>query len=287
MKRVLLIVMTLMLALPLTAQYDAESYYRNKTHRYVGLGLKGGVSMPSYFYGIGSDLNSLPADSLYRRIRPLFGLQCEIPLSSDAYIAPELMLIQRGDVRMFHNIPSDQDIRYLVKVNYLDLRVPVEVLLFSKKKFNPYLFAGVDFGLVLPNVEIMGKSLSGTFTEEGASIIQENVNASNMAPFDLGVFGGVGLRYAIEFDRWSLALKFQAAYSLGLFETYSQKEVNSEVPAANLGNGGTHYSIGHRFNRGLECTFGVVLPLHFKGGDACSSFDSVYRGRKRGRSSSF
>jgi len=289
MKRMLLIVFALLLALPLFAQVDGESYYKKKQDHHIAVGIKGGLYLPHYYYGDGSDLNALH-DSLLLRIRPIAGIQCEIPVGYNAYFAPELLWIKRGDFRIFQNVPLNGTVNYCAKVNYLDLRLPLEVTLYNEKKLNPYLFAGLDFGVVLPYIDSLpfvgevDMNLSGEISSDANEV---DVNSSNMAPFDFGVFGGVGLRYTLDFDRWSLVLKLEAAYSMGLLNTYSEKEITSQAPAANLGNGGTHYSVGRRFNRGLECTFGVMLPLHFKGGDACSSFDSVYGGKKRGRSSSF
>jgi len=290
MKKCFLIVIALMLAVPMMAQVDGETRHITK-HRSIGLGIKGGVFLPNYYYRSQSDvedLNALPYDTAWlNRIRPIAGVQVEIPVNDNLIFAPELLWIQRGDSRCFHNIPSGDDIRYTAKVNYLDLRVPVNVLFFAQKKLNPYLFAGPDFGLVMPYISFLDKNLSGIITEEqsNGSTNEVEVNASNMAPYDIGVFGGVGLRYALNFARFSLVMKLEAAYSLGLFETYSQEELTSHAPAANLGTGGTHYSVGHRYNRGMECTFSLVLPLHFMGGDACASFPNGTYGYGRGKSS--
>lgn len=273
----------LLMALPLMAQVDGETRIKAR-QRYWGVGIKGGVIMPDFYYRGNTDLNSLAKDTIwFNRIRPIAGLQLEIPVGDLLYVSPELMYIQRGDSRIFHNIPSDADMAYKAKVNYLDLRIPVTVVIPLKTAFQPYLFAGVDVGMVLPYIDQLPflkepLNLSGVISENSNSVA---VNASNMAPFDAGLFGGVGGRYTMRFDRFSLVAKLEVAYGIGVFNTFSAKEVNSQVPAVNLGAGGTHYSVGSRYNRGLECTFGLVLPLHFEGGDACS-FDS---GRSRSRRS--
>lgn len=274
-------------AVPMIAQVDAESSYK-AVHRYKGIGVKGGVFLPDYYYLRNSALNSLPKDTL-RCIRPVAGVQFEIPFGTCFYIAPELMYIRRGDARSFHNVPYDDEIEYAAFVNYLDLRVPLAFVVPLKKAFKPYLFAGVDLGMVLPyfkNIPLLNRplNLSGFITENEKTV---DVNASNMAPFDVGVLGGLGARYTIDFDRFSLVLKLELAYSFGLLNTFSSKEINSEVPAVNLGSGGTHYAVGNRHNRGMECTFGVVLPLHFLDGDACSFGDSRYNTRRKGHSYGF
>lgn len=274
----------LLTALPMSAQVDGETRFNARQH-YMGIGVKAGVMMPDYYYWGNDDLNRLSRDTLWaNRIRPVAGVQLEIPVGECLFVSPELMYMQRGDSRIFHNIPSDADMVYTVRVNYLDLRVPVAMVLPLGRVFQPYVFAGVDVGMVMPfikKVPVLNKplNLSGVISENANSV---EVNASNMAPFDAGLFGGVGGRCTMRFDRFSLVAKLEIAYGFGIINTFSAKELNSAVPAANLGAGGTHYSVGSRFNRGLECTFGLVLPLHFQGGDACSFGSGRISQRKTG-----
>ncbi|MBR4390825.1 MAG: PorT family protein [Bacteroidales bacterium] len=282
MKRILLMTMAWMMALPLIAQVDAEAREQH-FRRYMGIGLKGGVFMPEYFYGSNSDLNDLGKDTLLlNRLRPVVGVQFEMPVGESSYFAAELMWIQKGDARLFHNVPSDDSLRYVARVNYLDLRIPFVYTLPIKGPVRPYVFCGIETSMVMPcfyldTIPLLNKplsnpielNLSGNIAMEDQSV---EVNKSNMAPFDAGVFVGLGARYTVDFARFSLAFKLEVAYSRGLLNTFSKKELASEAPAANLGAGGTHYSVDSRFNRGLECTLGVVLPLHFLGGDACSNW---------------
>lgn len=280
MKRQLLIALILLTALPMMAQVDGESYSKSKKQRYFGVGITGGINHPRYHYGNRPDLNGLPLDTTwFNLLRPIAGVLVEIPIGDDMYFSPELLWINKGDARIFQNKPSGQNITYLARVNYFDLRLPVDVIIPVKGPFQPYLFAGVNVGMVMPYIRIdtlFGKPLespvelplSGFISGENG--VTELVNASNMAPFDAGVFGGIGGRYTLQFARFSLVMKLEFAYSMGLLNTYSKRELHSEAPAANLGSGGTHYSVWSRYNRGLEAKFSVVLPLHFLGGDACS-----------------
>ncbi len=287
MRRWFLMIMVLLLAIPVMAQVDAESSRRAK-QRYIGVGLKAGALIPHYNYWGNPTLNATPKDTaLLNLIRPMAGVKVEIPVGDILYVAPELMFIQRGDSRRFLSIPSGDSVLYLARVNYIDLRVPVEVVFPVSNAFQPYLLAGVDVGMVLPyikKVPILNKpiNLSGSISEltSGGGATTVAVNASNMAPFDAGVFGGVGGRFTMRFDRFSLVCKLEVAYSMGLLNTHAVKELNSETPAANLGNGGTHYSVQRRHNSGLECTFSLILPLHFQGGDACS-FGSSHVGHSK------
>lgn len=272
---------------------QAEARARH-SYNAVGIGIKGGLSLPNYHYIGYGDLNALDADTLWRnRIRPVGGLTVEIPMSDHFYVSPELLYAQRGDARLFFNVPSQKLIRYVAKINYLDFRLPFSYVIPIKGPLKPYVFAGVEFCLVMPTIHLdslppllhdsIDINLSGSFVQDE---IEVEVNNANMFPFDLGLFGGVGARYTLEFARFALVLKLEASYSVGLLNTYSVLERESGVPAANLGTGGTHYSLGQRYNRGIECLFSVVLPLKFRPGDACSHWSNeVYHTSKRGHKS--
>ena len=271
-----MILFVMALALPTMAQVQS-----------VGIGLKGGVNMPEYHYS-SNDLNTLGRDpELLHRIRPMGGIQVEIPVGELLYVSPELMFVSRGDLRNFHNIPTDTDLTYLAVVNYLDLRIPVGYVFPVTSFFQPYVFAGPDFGMVFPYIKTkkLDLNLAGAFTQTGTEPVE--VNKSNMAPFDVAAIGGVGFRFNINFGSFGLVTKLEAAYSYGFLNTFSKKEMESQVPAANLGTGGTHYSLGKRYNRGLEATLSIVLPLDFKiergNGDACSNWSKdVYPTRSKG-----
>lgn len=264
-----MMLMVLVAALPAMAQVRAW-----------GIGLKGGVNMPEYHYS-SSDLNTLDKDSVfYHRLRPMFGLQVEIPVGEYLYVSPEVMFVSRGDLRNFYNIPTHQNVTYSAVVNYLDLRIPVAYLIPVSEFFQPYLFAGPDVAMVFPYIKKLPVNLAGQFFYTGSP--SEEVNKSNMAPFDVSAFGGLGFRFNFKFGRFTLVTKLEAAYNFGFLNTYSKAEMNSQVPAANLGSGGTHYSLGQRYNRGIEATLSLVLPLKFQKGDACSNWDNVYHPTSRG-----
>lgn len=276
LRKTILILFAMALALPTMAQVQS-----------VGIGLKGGVNMPEYHYS-SNDLNTLGRDPEFsHRIRPSGGIQVEIPVGELLYLSPELMFVSRGDLRNFHNIPTNTDLTYLAVVNYLDLRIPVGYVFPVTSFFQPYVFVGPDFGMVFPYIKTknLDLNLAGAFTETDAGVVE--VNKSNMAPFDVAAFGGVGFRFNIDFGSFVLVTKLEAAYSYGFLNTFSKDEMNSQVPAANLGTGGTHYSLGKRNNRGVEAMLSVVLPLNFHiergGGDACSNWSKdVYPTRSRG-----
>lgn len=246
-----------------------------------GIGLKGGVNMPEYHYS-SSDLNVLSKDTVlfFNSLRPTAGIQVEVPVREYLYVAPELLFVSRGDSRYYHNIPTNTDLTYTAVVNYIDLRIPVGYVFPVSEFFQPYVFVGPDFGWVIPYIKKLDLNLAGFFTQGGDLV---EVNKSNMVPFDVAAFGGLGFRFNIPFGRFSLVAKLEAAYTYGFLNTFSKDETNSQVPAANLGSGGTHYSLGERYNRGMEATLSLVLPLKFEKGDACSNWSKeVYHTSSRG-----
>ena len=291
MKKLLMILIAMLAVLPMRAQMQAETRYLG-SRKVVALGVKGGVLLPEYYYRGRPDLNSLTDTTMSNRLRPIFGVQAEIPMDGDWYLVPELLYLQRGENTLeFTNAPTSQSMSYSAKVNYFDLRASMMYVAPLHSAVKPYAFAGVNVGFVMPYIHIdslpftkgdsLVLNLSGSFMMGNDSV---PVNKSNMAPFDIGLFGGVGFRATLDFARFSLVMKLEAAYNLGLLNTFSRAELDAQAPAVNLGVGGnTLYHLNSRKNRGLEVTFSLVLPLKFNEGDACSRWSNeVYHTSRRG-----
>lgn len=282
MRKIWMILLALAFAMPLQAQFQADVNRPARRHTTIGVGVKGGVNLTKFHYSVKA-LDTLGRDTTgkdplwMQRLRPVYGVQAEIPFGSCFIFTPELLYMTRCDMRKYKNYPFGDSLTYQAEVHYLDLRLPISLVIPLKSPVQPYLFAGVDLGMVMPYFSKKGSdeglNLSGTISQ---GVDETAVNKSNMSPFDVGVFGGLGVRYTMDFDGFSLVAKLEADYSYGLMNTYSKKEQNSQVPAANLGLGGTHYQVGTRQNRGIELFLTVVLPLRFMG-DACSGWsDDVY-----------
>lgn len=276
MRKLLMLLIAIAFAMPAKAQIQAESE-RKGERMPIGVGIKVGGNLPKYHYDE-KDLNDLPMDTLKNRVRLTAGVQVELPINDNLLFTPELIYTSKGDRRVYRNKPSGAVLTYEAKVNYLDLRLPLTYVVPVKGKLKPYVFAGLDAAMVLPYIKtdsVDGINLSGTLSQ----VNEVEVNKSNMAPFDVSVFGGLGLRYTVDFNRFSLVMKLEADYNFGLLNTYSKDEIASQVPAANLGLG-THYILGTRKNQGLEAFFTVLLPLKFYR-DACVFGTSrVNKGKK-------
>ena len=272
MRKLLLIVIVMAFSMPMNAQRHAASRQLNES-RPVGIGVKFGANLPNYHYA-SKDLNQLGRnangiDTLWmERVRLSFGLQLELPVGENWLLSPELLYLNKGDQRRFYNVPLAETLTYEARVNYLDLRIPLTYVVPLNIPIQPYVFAGFDSGMVLPYFSFGSDkewNLSGEFSLGNEYV---EVNKSNMAPFDLSVFGGLGLRFNVVFDRFSLVMKLEADYNYGLMNTYSKRELASQTPAANLYGlanslGGTQYVADSRKNRGLEAFLTMVLPLKF------------------------
>lgn len=260
--------MILSLSAVVTAQSERNSKNRDEA---VAIGIRGGAALPWFDYPGNPELNGLGFDTPINRMRPVVGINVEIPLLGGwLYVAPEIDLVGRGDSRVFHSDLWDADVRYQVRVNYLEARLPVSVAFPVSSWLKPYVFAAPSFGLALPALMESGPLASGiTQASIDTALFADTVaiGASNMAPYDFGVMAGAGLRFTFTFSRFSLVLKVEAGYHLGFKDTYSEAEHNDQAPALNV----NAYNIqGKRQNRGLEAAVTLALPLRFAPGDACS-----------------
>ena len=276
MKKILFILLFLSMAGFATAQNSGGS--KSKNREAVAIGIRGGASLPNYQYTDNPDLNALPFDAdLMQRIGlPTLGLQVEIPLlNGRMYVAPEADFTVRGDDRLFHNDNLNTDVNYRARVNYLEARLPIAVAFPATTWLKPYVFAAPSFGLALPTVgpftsEITQSYANGNPTETVA------VDSSNMAPYDIGVLAGAGLRFNINFTDFSLVVKVEAGYHLGFLDTYSEQEHYNQSTAINLNqkSGHQYNVIGQRLNRGFEAAVTIALPLRFSSDDACVNWSS-------------
>lgn len=278
MKKTLLTILALMLAGVAVAQLHGNQ----KRGENVAIGIKVGGNLPSYFYTENSDLNALDYDSLLTRVRPMLGLQVEIPmLGGVVYVAPEVLFTQRGDSRLFFNTPLDTLVRYQAKVNYLEARLPISIAIPVSQTFKPYVFAAPSFGLALPTVgpfasEIRQYSLNQAKTLDDVVA----VDSSNMAPYDYGVTLGAGLRFNFDFSSFAMIVKLEGGYHLGLKDTYSEKEHYNQAAAVNV----NAYNInGKRLNRGIEATLTIAFPLDFHPKDDCFYWSDMEKRKNKNR----
>lgn len=270
MKKTLLILLMLSMAVVATAQTPRNSKNRGEA---VAIGIRGGAILSSFVYPEAPALDTLRFDVLGSRIHPVLGVNVEFPLMNGLfYIAPEIDLAERGDRRVYHSDLWNTDVKYKVKVNYLEARLPMSVAVPVNSWLKVYFFAAPSFGLTLPTVGPLTSEISLLSTDNPQSINNTvAIDSSNMAPYDVGMMSGAGLRFTFTFSRFSLVLKTEVGYYRGRKDTYSLDEHYDQAPAVNV----NAYNIsGSRNNRGLEAAITIALPLKFAPGDACSRWSN-------------
>lgn len=259
MKRILLFILLLMVVLPGMAQQGRHVGKGRKETVAVGLRLGGNLSR--YQYPGDFSLDTLPLDRFYKRVRPVVGVNVEIPFAKVLYVAPEVTFVGRGDSRVYESSIWDTLVRHQIKTNYLQFRLPLSLAFPISQEVKPYVFVSPSVGLTLPMGKIEQRSLDTLPLFQYAAEIDSN----NMALYDVGVTLGAGVRYTKHFEAFSLVFKAEVGWYRGMRDTYSPMEHFDQAQAANV----NAYNInGKRKNKGFEASLTVSLPLRFYR-DAC------------------
>lgn len=278
MKKILLTLLVFVLACQLTAQQSNDK----KRGEAVAIGLRFGGNLASYHYTERSDLNNLPFDSLLNRVKPVLGVNVEIPLFGGiVYVAPEVSFTGRGDSRLFESASYDTLVRYQAKVNYLEARLPISVAIPVTSWLKPYVFVAPSFGLALDTVGPMVSTIE-QYSLDNPQSFSNNVpvTSSNMAPYDFGLLAGAGLRFTIDFKSFALVVKAEGGYHLGFFDTYSEKEHLNQAQAVNVN---AYNIVGKRQNRGIEAAITIALPLNFHSEDECFYWSEIEKKKNKSR----
>ena len=275
-----------LLILTLVGQMTAQQTNDKKRAEAVAIGIRAGGNLASYHYTENEGLNALPFDSLMNRVRPVLGLNVEIPLFNGyMYVAPEVSFAGRGDSRLFMSSTLDTLVRYQAKVNYLEARLPISVAVPVTSWFKPYVFVAPSFGLALSSLgqnAILASEITQYSLDKDRTLDDKvQVDTSNMAPYDLGLMAGAGLRFTINFNSFALVVKVEGGYHMGFFDTYAKGE-HLDLPQANV----NAYNIPKeqkRLNRGLEAAVTIALPLNFHSGDDCFYWSDMNKRNNRNR----
>lgn len=274
MKKIILTLFVLVMACQVTAQGLDDV---NKRPERIGIGLRLGGNLASYKYTDNPALDTMAFDSLWYRVRPVLGLNMEIPLFDGiVFVSPEVSLAGRGDSRLYPNSSLDT-MRYQVKVYYLEARLPISVAIPVTNNIKPYMYVAPSFGLALDTVGPL-KSVIRQGSAKQHDYQEVGVSKGNMSTYDYGLALGAGLRYRFNFSTFSLVLKAEGGYHWGFRDTYSELEHNNYSQAQNVN---TYNIKGKRLNRGWEGSISVILPLKFYPDD-CFYWSDVNKSKHRG-----
>lgn len=252
MKKLVTLLFLIVLSVNLSAQVD-YSFGNIKNKRDKGvvptIGIKGGLT--HYYMDFAyKNYNKLSNDFV---LKPGFGLYIEYPIKKvkGLAISGELMMIERGFQKSF-KFRGDMNEVDQIKAKYLDVRIPIIYYFRPNKLLAPYLFVAPGFGFCY------GGEFSKKFLNNSQYNTSVDISRSNaMNSFDINLALGVGLRYNIHFQVFTLVLKLDGSYNLGLLNTNGAKE---PVYVDNLAY---HVKDASRYNRGLEVMFSIGIPLKF------------------------
>lgn len=252
MKKLLTILFFIVLSWNLSAQVD-YSFGNIKHGRDRGsvptIGIKGGLT--DYYMSFAYDkYNKLPNDIV---LKPGFGLYIEYPIKKLKHwtVGGDVMLIERGFQKSF-NFRDDMPEVDQIKANYLDIRIPISYYFYPTKLLSPYFFVAPDFGLCY------GGEFSKTFSENPEYNSSVDIsNSDAMSSFDISLAMGAGLRYNIHFQVFTLVLKLDGSFNLGLLNT------NGASESTYVDNIAYHVNNDSRINRGFEVMFSIGIPLKF------------------------
>lgn len=201
------------------------------------VGLMGGLNFANYGY------SSKGLDAYSQSVYPRgsFGLFAEYRMNKGFSVRPEFLYMGRG-VKI-----DDNGTLYKVKSNYLDIRLPFIYSFSRNASFQPYVALAPYVGF-----------------NSGGSIelddYQVNVTDASMSSVDFGAWVGVGGKFPFQLMNIPLVGGVEIGYSLGLSDTFADKEKSSEAHAMNLPT--DNYQInGTRKNRGVEVNLSIAVPL--------------------------
>ena len=213
------------------------------------LGIKGGLSLYDMKFSI-KDYNKLPGKSV---INPGFGIFIEYDVNlrklQGLTIGGEIMSLNRGYIKEFEFRGNIHEIDKM-DAKYIDLRVPVSYY-FTDNNVTPYVFVAPDLAFcyggtwskIYPNKEVDDVSVS---ISESDAVIK---------PFDLSLNMGVGVRFKIKHPVFTVIIKLDGSYNLGLLNIKT-KENGKPVDVY-------AYSFDKetRHNRGFEFMLSIGMPL--------------------------
>lgn len=264
LKRIAAIIVLLMaFGLNAEAAWDYGFGYKPRSSRknVPVIGVKGGFT----FYEMRFSDNYYDGLKLDKLNSPGFGMFAEFPFEDfpKMSIGVDILMIERGMSKSFNFRETISEIDR-IDAKYIDLRIPVTYYFLDTYAINPYVFVAADVAFCF------GGQVSKEFPNGELPNVSVDISKSDavMSPFDLSAVFGAGLRYKISFKRFTLPIKLEADYNLGLLNTLSSTNGTPIDVYAYT------FEKETRKNRGFEIMLSIGIPLKFeKHFDPCSSWN--------------
>lgn len=254
MKKILVLTIILLSAVFQTmaqVDYSFGHVAKKRDFKHVPtVGIKGGLGFYNMHFSI-KEYNKLPGNNV---MNPGFGLFVEYDLNISKLqglaIGGEIMSIGRGYKKDFTFRGKIREIDQM-ESKYIDLRIPVSYYFMNYSTVSPYIFVAPDFAYCY------GGTWSKTFPDGEVNDISVNISDSDavISPFDISLNMGVGVRFKIKHPVFTVIVKLDGSYNLGLMNVKSKENGKpSDVYAYSFYN-------EIRNNRGFEFMLSIGMPL--------------------------
>lgn len=224
-------------------------------------GVKVGANS-TWLYYTNPHLKVLPHDLM---IGPMASVFIEVPFLNVFSFAPELNVQQKGGATSYI-YEEDYHVEYKLKAMCASARLPLLVYVPVSKYFKPYVFGAAEIGRTMEG--------SISLSQPGLEIPEVSlpISASNMSEWYWGPIIGAGFRVNIPLSHFTLVIKLDAAYNLGLSDSFSVQEHDETAVPTNVH---AYNHQGARFLRGLELNFGIGFAPAKR--SVCDQFNSSFK----------
>lgn len=238
---------------PTTTPPDSTVVKKVVTWPRLMLGFRAGTGLPFLLYSDAS-MENYKHNQSFREVGAVF---FQIPLGSPWWsLRPEVAYVVRGDSLSY------EDIRYTLRSQYVDVRLPLVFRLPINGCFAPYLMAVPHFDFAI------GGQLSYEDYDYPAGIFIPATKA-NLKEYDAGILVGGGLEWRIDMRRKPLFLSLEGGYNFGQVNSFSDRELRNDASSADPATIintflGSALWKGTRMNRGWEMSVRVTIPVDGK-----------------------
>lgn len=219
------------------AQQDEEP----KTAWYIGVG--GGFNWSSLHYSPSLDSEFYPESNNRRSATFSVFAECDFGPQRAIAIRPQLSWLNRGGelTNIGKNTlwtgmpdpaypadPFTEDIKYGLKVNCFDVRIPVMYQFGNLSwKLRPYVYVAPELAFTTGGYTKLVESMS----DDTFAGVRYDANKANMSSVMFNAACGIGLKYEVK-DAFFVGI--EAGYSFGLTDTYGKGEKDGDCVAVTL-----------------------------------------------------
>ena len=173
---------------------------------------------------------------------------------------------------------THSQVDYTMKLNAIELRVPIMCYFGFGDFFRPYLFVAPRLDLWMDGNLRWERSYENGFDKP--KVYETELTDATIAPLDVSAMAGLGFCTRFVWGRTRYYLKCEFSYGVSLMSNFSSKEVKAE----NQADQGTiisspivqgwgdlvHEDLGQRYLQNVEARLTMLIPLRKHLKDACS-----------------